>query len=701
MMRSADLVARRPCRRFSQLLWPCCTPILVCGAVSPALAAQSVPARTASSRIYLPQDFTRFSPRTALDLVQLVPGFVIADVEQRRGLGANGVNVLIDGRPVQGKATDAVDALGRITAARVSRLELSAISSSEVAGTSGQIVNVVLVANKQSPSGQFSWRPATRLRDIDPSLLGGDISVNDTAGRIEYSVGLRNDASRTGASGPTRILGADGALAEFRDDIYIERSDRPRIGADLRYKSADGSIFGLRGAVQRTFYRFRERSERTGPDVPDRTRFLTQTNENRRVEIAGDGEIELGAGRLKLIALHSAERGPVDTRVTVDFADGPASTGQRFLRNGDEKATALRSEYRWASGKTDWLVSAERAVTRLDNVSSLFDLMADGTYREMPLPGGSGEVRERRHDAAVSATHRVSPAITLQGTIGGEISTLELLGDRGTSRTFRRPKGQASIAWQATPRLNLTARIERRIGQISFFDFLASRNLSEERANQSNPDLVPPQLLIVEATARRDLGAFGSTTLRVYGQRIRDLVEQVPIGDLGEAPGNLSVATLYGVDWKSSLLLDKIGLAGARADARVQVQQSRVHDPVTGRPRRISNNLVRQLEFSVRHDIRGTQWAYGAGLLHRRQAPDFRVFEVGRYREGPLFGNIYAERKNIAGLTVRAGLSNLLTSRQSLDRFLYRPRRDGSLVSVERRRRSVGPILSLAVSGTF
>jgi hypothetical protein len=320
---------------------------------------------------------------------------------------------------------------------------------------------------------------------------------------------------------------------------------------------------------------------------------------------------------------------------------------------------------------------------------------------EQPLPGGSGKVRELRHEAALNVTHSLSPTVTVQGSIGGEISRLRLIGDGGSGRTFRRPKGFASVAWRPNPKLSITGKIERRVGQISFFDFLASRNLSDEQANLSNADLVPPQLWNAEAEISRDLGAFGSTTLRIYGQRIKDLVELIPIGTTGEAPGNLSTAHLYGIDWKSSLLLDRLGLAGVRADARIQLQRSSVEDPVTGRSRRISNNLARLVDLSVRHDVQGTDWAYGGGLFHRRRAPDVRVFAVGRFREGPLSANIFVEHKDVAGLTVRAGLSNLLTSRQELDRSLFTSRRDGDLLSIERRRRSVGPILSLAISGTF
>ena len=662
-------------------------------AQSPDLAGQRV-------RTYLPQDLARFAPRTALDMLQLVPGFVIADSESRRGLGSGSENILINGRAVSGKLNDAVDALRRVSAADVARIEIRTSGAGEAGGVGRQIANVI-VAQRRATSGQFAWRPSARLRDGDPALFNGDASVSSASGPFEYTIGIRNDALRTGASGTSAVVSPAGDLLDLRDERYVERSDRPRLSGDVRFAGAGTLVARLRGSYQRTIYRFREQSDRSGADLVDRTRFLTQREKDRRYELGGDVALDVGPGRLKLIGLHAAERSPIDTRVATIFADGSDRTGDRFLRDADERETVLRSEYRWAAGASAWEVSAERALNRLDNAATLFELRPDGSFAEVPFPGGSGEVRELRHEAAVTLARRLSPALDLQASAGVEISRLGLAGRADGDRRFTRPKGYVSLAWQAGPRLRATAKIERRVGQISFFDFLASRNLSEDRENAQNPELVPPQSWDLQAELSRDLAALGSTTLRVYGQRIEDLVGQVPIGAASEAPGNLDTAHIYGLDWKTTLLLDRLGWSGGRLDSRLQFQGSSVDDPVSGRARRISNNLVRLIDVSVRHDIAGTSWAWGGGLFHLRRAADFRIGETARYREGPLGGNLYVENKNVAGLTVRAGVSNLISSRQELDRLVFVNRSDGPLQFVERRRRSVGPMLSLAISGNF
>lgn len=66
-------------------------------------------------------------------------------------------------------------------------------------------------------------------------------------------------------------------------------------------------------------------------------------------------------------------------------------------------------------------------------------------------------------------------------------------------------------------------------------DARASVDLNDGQANAGNPDLAPAQTWELEVEAVRDLGAYGSTTLRAYRQRIDDIVDTIPIGVDGES----------------------------------------------------------------------------------------------------------------------------------------------------------------------
>ena len=61
-------------------------------------AGQPVPDETASGGdIYTPEDFARFAPRSALDMLRQVPGFTIISQDQGRGLGQANDNVIVNG----------------------------------------------------------------------------------------------------------------------------------------------------------------------------------------------------------------------------------------------------------------------------------------------------------------------------------------------------------------------------------------------------------------------------------------------------------------------------------------------------------------------------------------------------------------------------------------------------------------------------
>jgi outer membrane receptor for ferrienterochelin and colicins len=295
----------------------------------------------------------------------------------------------------------------------------------------------------------------------------------------------------------------------------------------------------------------------------------------------------------------------------------------------------------------------------------------------------------------------LSPKTTLQVSAGGEYSKLAQVGGGGLVREFRRPKGLVSLAWKATPTLDVNVKLQRRVGQLDFYDFLASVDLNDGQANAGNPDLVPPQTWELEVEADRDLGAWGNTTLRLYSQRIDDIVDIVPIGETGESPGNIDQATLYGLEWKGTFELEPLGWRGAKVNTRLQWQESRVRDPLTGETRPISNTLKDLALVGLRHDIPNTSWAWGGELSYELYSRDYRLTEVGRVWEGPVWDYLFIERKNIGNMTARLGITNLIGVRSMWDRTVYVDRRTGPVDFHEVRDRRIGPIFSFTFSGKF
>ncbi|WP_431849096.1 TonB-dependent receptor plug domain-containing protein [Allosphingosinicella sp.] len=657
------------------------------------------PASVEGSRSYTPADFARFAPRTALDMLRQVPGFSIEGVSQERGLGQASGNVLINGQRISGKSNDAVTELGRISADSVVRIDIVDGATLNIAGLAGEVANVIVKAG--GAKGQFEYRPEFRARNTDPVLTRGAVSLSGETGPIGYTVGLRNDANAGGADGRTTIFGPDGSPIDFRDEYFSQFFDQPKLSGSIKYDGPGSQVGNLNGSFQLFLLDFIEVSRRSGPGQVDRTRRFIQTENEHNYEVGGDYEWALGPGRLKLIGLHRFEHSPSVTTSVISFADASASTGSRFTQTGDETETVGRIEYRLKSGRSDWQFSGEAAFNSLDNVSGLFVLDPDGEFEEVPLPGGTAKVTEQRYEIAATYGRTLSPKLSIQASLGGEYSKLEQTGEFGKSRAFFRPKGFVSAAWKPNSTLDVNGKLERSVGQLNFFDFLASVNLGGGSQNESNPDLVPPQSWDAEVELRQNLGRYGNTTLKIYGQLIDDIIDQVPIGELGEAPGNIERATVLGLDWRSTFQMEPLGLRGAKLDTRLQLQRTRLDDPLTGEPRPISGELVRFAEAILRYDIPETDWAVGSSASHFRPSKNFRLRQLVFSNEGPVFLNAYVENKDVFGLTVRATVGNLLDANSILDRINYVGRRNGPVSFVEERRRKIGPIFSFAVSGSF
>lgn len=671
--------------------------LLACTA---AAAQEATGPAAAASRTYVPADFARYAPRNALDMLRQVPGFVIREAEQERGLGEATGNVVVNGQRISGKSNDVLTELTRVPASNVVRIEIVDGAKLDIPGMTGQVANVVTRAG--GISGQWSWKPDVRAYNTRPQVTRGDVSISGSRGPLQYTVGLANNGSHSGADGPTWIYNPDGLLRDTRQDQWTGEFDLPKLSTRLTYTGSDGDVANLNASAQKEFYHYREDGTRSGPGLPDRERAVREHEGGHAYEIGGDYEFGLGIGRLKLIGLDRYAHTPYSQTVITHYVDGDAPViGSRFSRDSEETERIARAEYRWKTRSSDWRISAEGAFNQLDSTTLIATLDPSGQFVAVPLPGADARVKEDRYELIGSWGHPFGKALKFQLSAGAEHSRLQQVGGGGLSRTFLRPKGSMSLAWKASPTLDVNFKLQRRVGQLNFYDFLASVNLNDDRENAGNPELVPQQSWEFEVEATKNLGAWGTSTLRLYDHHIDDLIDIIPIGATGESLGNIDRARLYGLEWKGTWKLEPLGWTGAKLDTRYAMQQSAVADPLTGVERRISNSLIHFWQVSLRHDVAGTSWAWGTDVNHERDASGVRLTEYGRTWEGPIWGSLFVERKDWHGLTARATLGNALAARSYRDRYVYAGRRTGPLDYHEVRHRRIGPILSFLVSGKF
>lgn len=669
-----------------------CSLSSVASAQTATMANNSLQPRTEDGRqIYDVAQFTRFNPRTALDIVQQVPGFIIdTGDDEARGLGQADENVLINGARIAGKNNDAFTVLGRISASTVVRIEIVDGATLSISGLSGQVLNLVTSNDgTKGITGNFEWRPQWRRAGSD--WFDGEASISGKIGKGDFTLAIKNDSFRNGAEGPERITSGSGDLLFNRDEVARTRGDVPSINASYSRTSDAGSVFNITGEYGINNFRQQVDTLRTAAGTPDIIELFIGTEREWNAEFSADYEFALGGGRLKLIGLQRLEHSPTEDFFSRTFTDGvtPPFTNA-FNRTVDEGESVLRAEYGWkTAGGTDWGLSLEGAYNFLES---------EAEQAGRNLDNANTRVEEKRAEFITTYGRSLSDNLTLQAALGGEYSEISQ-GD--LSRSFVRPKGSVTLAWKPADDFDLSFKLSREVDQLDFFDFVASVEVSNDVVDAGNPDLVPPQKWRAELEATKKLGAFGSATVTLFGEKISDIVDTVPISPTAEARGNIDSADRYGIELVSTLLLDPIGWNGAKLDIEVEAAKSSLRDPITLRNRRIGQDDIYSYEIQLRHDIPNTDWAWGAGIEDFDDVGNIRLDQIADFDTLAPYSWIFVEHKDVFGLTVNANLGNLFDRGDRFVRTAYVDRRDGPIDFIENRTRRFGLIYRLTVSGSF
>ena len=669
-------------------------------AAAPAASPDIPGASSVNHVVYTPADFARFSPKNALDMLNQVPGFSVTNADQGRGLGEASVNVLINGERLALKSETIFDRLQKISADKVERIEIVDGASLKIPGLSGQVANIVTKAG--GLSGQFEWDSRFRPGYVGPAWFGGNVSLSGSTRTLDYTLAINNDIGTGSIKGPDIITDAGGAVIESRHLHVANHYHAPKISGSLKWDGPGSSVAHFNAQYQQQYRDNRDSEDRVVPGGVDRHYEYTPRDRDHNYELGGDFEFALGPGRLKLIGLDRYDRERYREDVVFAYADGSPDTGGRYASVNTTREKVARAEYNWRMLGGDWQLSGEAAFNSYDGIAHLFDLAPTGELTEIPFPAGTGGVKEDRYESILTHSRQLAPNLTLQLGGGYEYSKLSQTGSMGLTRTFWRPKGSASLAWNVEKGLDLSLKLARVVGQLSFSDFLARVDLDQGNGSAGNVNLVPPQSWELNFEAKKDMGAWGTTTLKLYGKRYQDYIEWIPLPGGVESRGNIDRANIYGVNWISTVNLDPLGWKGAKIDADLTWERSRLRDPLTGETHQFSDEQNRIANVSIRDDIPGTSWAWGSGVQYNHTLPYYRIFETGINYEGPAYTYAFIENKNVFGLDVRFQIFNLTNGRHINRRTVYDGFRDtGSVLFREDGNQSVGLIYQLFVKGKF
>ncbi|WP_430402327.1 TonB-dependent receptor plug domain-containing protein [Hyphomonas sp.] len=655
---------------------------------------------TIDKTVYSAADFVQFAPRTALEIVQRIPGFSIDSGDSdSRGFGQATGNVLINGQRVSGKSNDAKAVLGRILTINVDTIEVLDGTALGIPGLSGQVVNVT-TRDSAGVSGNWHWKVRSR-ENLRPTYNDFGVTVSGQKGALSWAIEAESDPERGASAGPERIADGSGKVIETRKEDYTYDAEAASLAGSLAWSPDDGSVANLSARFAAYQPEDKEVSKLFPVGGIAGRRLFQGSEDETQAEIGADYERGFGPGRLKAIALVRREDSPTVDHVLRGNLDGTGISESVFQQTVEEGEYILRGEYAWVPTEgRDWQVSLEGAFNFLDAQSSLLRSKGGDPLAEEVLPNANSRVEEQRGELSVTHGRVLSPSLNLQVSLGAEMSELSQTGDAENLRTFTRPKGFASLSWQVDPTLQLVTRLDREVGQLDFFDFISSVNLNQGNGSEGNSEIVPEQAWKLSITAEKDLKDWGAATLTVFGSDIEDIVDRIPIGT-GDGPGNIDSAWRVGADLDATFRLARLGLSGTELTFSGEWRNSRVEDPLTGIDRPISGSNIYHFNAELRRDIPTTDWAVGVYLESYNGNPEYTLDQRLHSGSQPPFSYAYVEHKDLMGLTGKLVLGNILDQRDWLSRDLYEPNRLGPIILSESRTRHFGPIVTFELNGTF
>lgn len=644
-------------------------------AESPAPAPATQPGRTTS---YDAAFFARYAPRTALDIARQVPGFALdlGNLDTRGFAGAAG-NVVINGARPSSKAETLETTLSRIPARRVSRVELGPgdLYGAEYS-TKSRVLNVIL-----SAEGGLDGNVTASARRLYTGKLVPDITASALYRRgpstFNVSAGSGNSLQIEEGTDELRDPATD-ELFEFRRKRNSYRDFNPFVSGSWALEQANDRAIRLNARYSPGTFYLTQRNHVVPTGDLERDDDLLQDFKLPVIEIGGDITRPLAGGAIKLVGL--ATRRQRDNLERYRFRiDDETLGGFEQLQDAKRNETIGRLSWNRSNlGGFSVEAGGEVALNTLDNKVEFFELLPGGDRLQIELPVDEATVREKRGEVYVRAGKQLSKAIRIDAGMTYEYSSLKVRGDTEADRKLKFWKPSVTLDWKGGKGWHgqLTAR--RTVAQLDFYDFISTAELSTDRINGGNPDLVPQQTWEFRGTLERPILGDGLAKLDVGYDRVNDLQDRVLIfdefGNGFDSPGNIGKGKRSFASLTLDAPLASFGLKGARLKLFGQVQRTRVHDPIDGEVREFSGFFPSwQWSAEFRHDI--GKFSYGLTISDRDRFTFFRTDELDSNWNGGPYSTAFVEYRPRASTTITLDVDNVIDTQAFRERIRYIPNR--------------------------
>jgi hypothetical protein len=681
------------------------------GIAAPATAQDggklsAVTAASARTTGYDSAFFNQYAPRNALDIARQVPGFALdlGNLDTRGFSGAAG-NVVINGARPSSKSETLETTLARIPASRVARVEVGPgdLYGAEYA-TRSQVLNVIL-----SSDGGIDGNVTGSVRRLYTGRVVPDVSasalIRRGASTINLSAGTGNVLNLEEGT-DTLTDPETGDLIEFRRKYNSYRDFNPYVSASWALEQAQDKAIRLNGRWSPGKFYLTQRNHVTPSGDDERDDDLLQDFQNPVFEIGGDVTRPLAGGAIKLVGLATRRQRDYLERYRFRTDGGGALLGGfEQLQDAQRNESILRLN--WTRSNLSGFsveTGVEGALNTLDHQVQFFEFLAGGDPVQIDLPIDDANVKEKRAEAYVRVGRQLSSAIRLDAGLNYEYSHISVRGDTTDDRTLRFWKPSVTLDWKGGNGWHGQLSVRRNVAQLDFYDFISTAELSVDRVNGGNPNLVPQQTWEFRGTLEHPILGDGLAKLDLGYDLVNDLQDRVLLfddeGNGFDAPGNLGTGKRYFARLTLDAPLTKLGLKGVRVKFNGQLQRTRVEDPISGRNRNFSG-FFPDWEWSVdvRHDLK--DFSYGIVINDRDRFTFFRTDEFDSNYNGGPFGSAFVEYRPRPGTTITFDVDNAFDTSGNRNRLIFFPNRAtpvGSINEFRERNRHLNLGLTLKQS---
>ena len=651
-----------------------------------AVGEQPAPvAANSASRVttYDAAFFVPFAPRTALDIARRVPGFSLdlGNTDTRGFAGAAG-NVVINGARPSSKAESLESTLSKIPARSVTRVEVGSgdLYGSEYS-TKSQVLNVILSA-ASGVDGNVTAAARRLWTGYINRDLSGSAQIKRGASTINLSAGTgQNKNVEEGTDDLTNL--PSGSAFEFRrkSNSYFDRN--PYVSANWALERAQDNAFRANARWSAGKFDLEQKNH----DIPtvgvERDDSLFQHYRNPVIEVGGDITRPLGGGALKFVGLVTRrKRNNFDAYIQ---RSGLLTANPTVVGGFEQTASATQGE---TIGRATWTRSnlggfsleagVEGVLNTLDSSTELFSIGPTGNKTRIDLPIDQAKVKETRGEVYVNVGKSLSPTLRIDAGLNYEMSHLTVSGDTSAVRSLKFLKPSLSLDWKPGGGWHSRLSVRRTVAQLNFYDFISVAELSNDRVNAGNANLLPQRTWEVRGTVEKPILGDGLIKLDLGLDQISMLQDQILIvdshGGTFSAPGNIGTGKRRFIGLTIDAPLAKLGLTGVRLKFDGQLQSTRVHDPISNSIRNFSD-FYPDWNWSVELRRDAGAFSYGFAVNDRDRFTFFRADETDSNWNGGVYGTAFVEYRPGPRTSITFDVDNLFDTLARRERIFFAPNR--------------------------